>query len=125
MPFAQIENLNFFTAEVNRQAIAIRDLRKSGPLLFNRRVVVLHHLSEQIGPIIFVPDLDDVMVCHVAPRIIVMESRGDQKANGLLGNPGNGLPLFCAMASELKASRTTTPSLVAITPLLKLVEEKT
>ena len=30
-----------------------------------------------------------------------------------------------AMPSELSASRTTTPSLVAITPLLKLVDENT
>ena len=52
------------------------------------------HLGEQIGAVIFVTDFDDVLVSNVAPRIIVMESRGNQKANRLLDHTRDGFALL-------------------------------
>src|SRR5262245_59854287 len=38
----QVENLNFFAAKVNPQAISIRYLRESGRLVFQRDTIALH-----------------------------------------------------------------------------------
>jgi hypothetical protein len=56
--------------------------------------VIALHLGEQIGAIIFVTDFDNDPVGNIAPRIIVMESRGNQKANGLLDLTRDGFALL-------------------------------
>ena len=70
----QVENLNFLAAEVDRQAIPIGYLREPG-LLILRRDTIPFHLSEEIGAVVFMADLDHVVVGHVAPRIVIVKSR--------------------------------------------------
>ena len=93
MASTQVENLNFFAAEMNRQAIPIGYLREPGLLIFRRDTIPLH-LSEEIGPVVFVADLDNVLEGNVAPRIVIVERRGNQKANRLFDHTGNHFSLL-------------------------------
>ena len=68
---------------MDRQAIAVGDLRQPGVLFVGRRAISLH-LGKQIGPVILVADFDHVLVGNVAPRVIIVESRRNQKAHRLL-----------------------------------------
>jgi len=106
------------------QVIAVDDLWQPGLLSVGRRAISLH-LGEQIGPVILVADFDHVQVGNVAPRVIIAESRRNQKAHRLLDLTRDRFAFLPRMASEVSASRTMTPSLVAMKPLLKLVDEKT
>jgi hypothetical protein len=68
---------------MDRQAIAVGDLWQPGLLFVGRRAISLH-LGQQIGPVILVADFDHVRVGNVAPCVIIVESRRNQKAHRLL-----------------------------------------
>ena len=89
---ADVENLNFLAAEIQRHAVAKRLIRESGSL-FPGRYVPAPHQFQQIGPIVFVADLQHVRVGHVAFRVVVMKRRGNQSAYRLTNGTGHRLAL--------------------------------
>ena len=71
---AYIENLNLFSAKMERDPLTIGLIRKSRFLLLGWRLLPLH-LIQEIGTVIFMADLDNVLVGDVTPRVVVVEGR--------------------------------------------------
>jgi hypothetical protein len=94
---ADIENLYLLATEVNRHAVPEGLVRQHGGLLRRRHLVLLHHV-EQIGFVIFVADPDDILIGDVAQRIIAVEGRGNQIADGLPDRARNELADFTSFS---------------------------
>src|SRR4030095_16284496 len=92
---AQIENLNFLSADVERHAIANSCVRQARPLLVGRRASALH-LLDKARAIVIVSDLEDIRIGEVPLAVLIVERRGQKVANGLLDNGRNRLALSAA-----------------------------
>jgi hypothetical protein len=92
---AKIENLNFFSADVERHAIAKRRVRQARPLLVGRRASALH-LLDKARSIVVVSDLEDIRVGEVPLAVLIVERGIHKIANGLLDDARNRFALGAA-----------------------------